>query len=107
MNRAAKNFLSLVTTLFGVVSSAQVGGKITGVVKDQTSSARADAAVVVTQTQTGVKLSAATDQEGVFTLPVLSVGQYEIGVTADAFKPYRKTGLATGTGSGKNDGKPG
>ena len=72
---------------------AEVGGKITGVVKDQTGSVIAGANVVVTNTQTGVKLTTTTDQDGVFTFPVLSVGQYQIDVTSDAFKPYRKTGL--------------
>lgn len=47
----------------------------------------------VTDTQTGIKLTAATDQDGVFTFPVLSVGQYQIDVSSDGFKPYRKIGL--------------
>jgi hypothetical protein len=49
--------------------------------------------VVVTNTQTEVKLTATTDPDGVFTFPVLSVGQYQIDVSSDAFKSFRKTGL--------------
>jgi Carboxypeptidase regulatory-like domain len=49
--------------------------------------------VIVTNTATGVKQTTNTDQDGVFTFPVLSVGQYQIDVTSDAFKSYRKTGL--------------
>ena len=72
---------------------AEVGGKITGVVRDQTGSVIPGAAVVATNTQTGLKQTATTDQDGVFTFPVLLVGQYQIDVTADAFQPFRKTGL--------------
>src|SRR3984893_4864355 len=93
---AKKKLVSLVVLVFAFVLAArgEVGGKITGVVKDQRGSVIAGAGVVVTNTQTGVKLTTTTDQEGVFTFPVLSVGQYQIDVTSDAFKPYRKTGLA-------------
>jgi Carboxypeptidase regulatory-like domain len=95
MHGAREKFLFLLVLVFAFVSAAraEVGGKITGVVKDQTGSVIAGAAVVVTNTQTGVKLSAATDQDGVFTFPVLSVGQYQIDVRSDGFKAYRKTGL--------------
>jgi len=95
MHGAKEKVLFLVVLLFALVAAAraEVGGKITGVVKDQTGSVIAGAAVVVTNTQTGVKLAATADQGGVFTFPVLSVGQYQIDVTSDGFKPYRKTGL--------------
>jgi len=86
-------FVLIVVVLVASAARAEVGGKITGVVKDQTGSAIPGAAVVVTNTQTGIKLTTTTDQDGVFTFPVLSVGQYQIDVTSDAFKPYRKTGL--------------
>jgi hypothetical protein len=95
MNGAKEKLLFLSVLVFAFVSAAraEVGGRITGVVKDQTGSIIPGAAVVVTNTQTGVKLTAATDQDGVFTFPVLSVGQYQIDVNSDGFKAYRKTGL--------------
>jgi hypothetical protein len=86
-------FLLIAVVLVASAARAEVGGKITGVVKDQTGSVIPGAAVIITNTQTGVKLTATTDQDGVFTFPVLSVGQYQIDVTSDAFKPYKKTGL--------------
>jgi len=58
-----------------LAARAEVGGKITGVVRDQTGSVIPGAAVVVTNTATGVKQTTTTDQDGVFTFPVLSVGQ--------------------------------
>jgi hypothetical protein len=100
--QSAKNaivFLFVVVVLVASAVRAEVGGKITGAVKDQTGSVIAGASVVVTNAATGVKQTATTDQDGVFTFPVLSVGQYQIDVTSDGFKPYRKTGLTIDIGS--------
>jgi len=86
--------LLLVAVLFVTAAvHAEVTGKITGVVTDQSGSVIAAANVVVTNISTGVKHNTKTDQDGVFTFPVLSVGQYELEVTSDGFKDYRKTGL--------------
>jgi Carboxypeptidase regulatory-like domain len=74
-------FLLIVVVVVASAVRAEVGGKITGAVKDQTGSTIAGAAVVVANMQTGVKLATTTDQDGVFTFPVLSVGQYQIDVT--------------------------
>ena len=86
-------FVLITVVLIASAARAEVGGKITGVVKDQTGSVIPGVTVVISNTQTGVKLSTTTDQDGVFTFPVLSVGQYQIDVTSDAFKSFRKTGL--------------
>jgi hypothetical protein len=86
-------FLLIAVFVVAFAARAEVGGKITGVVKDQTGSAIPGAKVVITNTQTGTKLTVTTDQEGVFTFPVLSVGQYQIDVTSDAFQPYRNSHL--------------
>jgi hypothetical protein len=95
MHPAKKKFLLLLLLVFASVCAAQaeVGGKITWIVKDQTASVIGGAAVVVTNTQTGVKLTGTTDADGVFTFPVLGVGQYQIDVTSDGFKAYRRTGI--------------
>src|ERR1700730_1044207 len=86
-------FVLIAVFVVAVAARAEVGGKITGVVKDQTGSAIPGATVVITNTQTGTKLTATTDQEGVFTFPVLSVGQYQVDVTSDGFQPYRNSRL--------------
>jgi Carboxypeptidase regulatory-like domain len=87
-------FLLIASFMGGFAARAEVSGKITGVVKDQSGAVIPGAAVVVTNTQTGAKLSATTDQEGAFTFPVLAVGQYQVDVAIDGFQPYRETGLA-------------
>jgi hypothetical protein len=95
MHRVKAGILFLLVALFvgGFAARAEVGGKITGVVKDQSGAVIPGAAVVVTNTQTGAKLSATTDQEGAFTFPVVAVGEYQVDVTIDGFQPYRKKGL--------------
>src|ERR1700737_1597650 len=55
---------------------ADVGGKITGVVKDQTDAVIAGATVAAVSTATGVKKTTKTDEQGSYAFPVLSVGQY-------------------------------
>jgi hypothetical protein len=95
MHRSKKRMFFSLMVVFAVAfaARAEVGGKITGAVRDQTGSVIPGAAVVVINMATGVKQTTTTDQDGVFTFPVLSVGQYELDVTSDAFKTYRKTGL--------------
>ena len=92
-------FLLVAVFLFVVVVRADVGGKITGSVKDQTGSVIPGATVVLTNSQTGVTLTLTTGADGVFTFPVLAVAQYQLDVASEGFQPYRKTGLAIDIGS--------
>ena len=85
--------ISLGILLAASAGRAEVGGKITGVVKDQTDAVIAGATVVAVNTATGVKQTLKTDQQGNYSFPVLPVGQYEIEVTADGFKPNKTTNL--------------
>jgi len=86
--------VAVLSVLFPLIASrADVGGKITGVVKDQTDAVIAGAKVVAINTATGIKQTTKTDELGSYTLPVLAVGQYEIEVVADGFKSYKTSGL--------------
>jgi hypothetical protein len=87
-------FLLIAVFVLAFAARAEVGGKITGVVKDQSGSVIPGAMVVIINVQTGTKLTATTDQNGLFTFPVLSVGQYQVDVTVDGFQPYKKAALA-------------
>src|ERR1700736_727710 len=73
---------------------AEVGGKITGVVKDQSDAVIAGATVVAINIANALQQTTKTDQQGSYAFPVLPVGQYEIDVTADGFKPNKTRGLA-------------
>jgi hypothetical protein len=96
MHRVKKKVLYLLVAILVVSCAveAEVTGKITGVVTDQSGSVVMGASVVVTNTATGIKQTIKTDQNGVFTFPVLPVGQYRIDVTLDGFKDYTRSGLA-------------
>src|ERR1700687_1312853 len=52
------------------------------------------AAVAAVNTATGVKQMAKTDDQGVYSFPLLAVGQYNVEVGAPGLRPYRRTGLA-------------
>jgi hypothetical protein len=75
------------------VARADAGGKITGIVKDQTNAVIPGATVVAMNTATGLKQTTKTDEQGSYSFPVLALGQYEIDVSADGFKPNRTQGL--------------
>ena len=95
MNRFEMKFIFLagIVMLSSCAAWGDVGGKIAGIVKDQTDSALEGAAVAVVNTATGVKQTTKTDAQGAYSFPVLSIGQYELDVTAPGFRPYRRTGL--------------
>jgi hypothetical protein len=62
-----------------------VSGQITGSVTDPSDAAVAGASVVVTNTGTGVSVSAVTNSSGVYNVPALQVGTYDISITAAGF----------------------
>jgi len=95
MKRAEAKLILLIAVVLLASHSvlADVGGKITGTVKDQTGYAILEATVTAVNAATGGKQTAKTDIQGVYSFPLLSVGQYEVDVMARGFKSYRKTGL--------------
>jgi hypothetical protein len=56
-------------------------------------------AVTAVNVATGAKQTTTADAQGTYAFPVLSVGQYELNVNADGFRPYRRTGLAVDVNS--------
>ena len=88
-----------VSFMSAAVVRADVGGKITGTVKDRTNAVVPGASVTVINTASGVKQITQTDEQGSYSFPVLPVGQYEIDVVADGFKPSRTQNLAINVGT--------
>lgn len=72
---------------------AQMGGGLTGIVKDPSDAPIPDATVSITNTATGAKQTTATDSGGVYSFPALAVGQYDLEVSAPGFLAERRTGL--------------
>lgn len=93
--RETRRTLCLVVVLLLIPPSgfADVGGKITGTVTDQSGGGVPGATVVVTNTATGQKQTATSDEHGLYSFPVLAVGQYDIEISCPGFQSFRRTGL--------------
>ncbi len=77
-----------------LVLSAQTGlATLTGIVTDQTGAVMADVNVQATQLATGAVSSAATSETGLFSIPQLRVGEYEVQIEKTGFKTFRRAGI--------------
>jgi len=65
---------------------AQTTGDIKGIVTDPSGAAVPLAKVTLTSLETGESRSAATDQEGRYSFPLLKVGGYAVVVEAQGFR---------------------
>jgi carboxypeptidase family protein len=77
-----------------VAAWAGEGGAISGAVTDSSGAVVAKASVMVTNSETGVRHMAVTDDKGFYSFPSLPVGTYELYLAVDSFRPYRRTGIA-------------
>ena len=89
----SKSFAAMTALVAASALIAQVGGRITGAVKDPTGAALSGAVVAAVNVSTGSRQETATDDQGAYSFPALPVGQYNIEIGAPGFKTYRKTGL--------------
>lgn len=84
------NFLAgiLVLILSGVLVSfgQEFRGTITGTVADPSGAVVPGATVVILNTETNVSTNTTTNDEGVYTFPLLLPGKYKLTVTAQNFK---------------------
>jgi Carboxypeptidase regulatory-like domain len=79
--------LLITCSAFGQAGS----GRIAGSVKDATGAVIPGSSVTLRNTATGVTQATTSNEEGIFSFPVVSIGQYELDVTANGFNPYRQT----------------
>jgi Carboxypeptidase regulatory-like domain/TonB dependent receptor len=73
-------------------------GTITGTVTDQLGAVIPNALVVVTHTQTRVKRETQTNEEGLYRIPYLSPGQYELTAESQGFNKGRVVGIVLTVG---------
>jgi hypothetical protein len=76
-----------------VVMLAQSTAQISGAIKDQTGAVLPGVEVSMTQTDTGFKRSAVTDETGSYILPNLPVGPYRLEAALPGFRTYVQTGI--------------
>ena len=83
----------LLSILVCTAAWAQNTAQISGTVKDQTGAVLPGADVTMTQTETGLKRTAVTDETGSYVLSSLPVGPYRLEAALPGFKTYAQTGI--------------
>ena len=68
-------------------------GSIVGIVQDPSGGAIPNAAVSVTNTETGLTVTDKTDEAGRFNLQNLAPGRYDLKVTSTGFRTFARTGI--------------
>jgi hypothetical protein len=72
----------------------QVGGSLTGIVKDQSGAVIPGVAVTATDTARGTQFTATTDGRGVYSFLRLPVGRYDLLIQIPGFKPQKRRDIA-------------
>jgi hypothetical protein len=75
------------------VASAQVGGSISGTVKDPSGGVVPGVNVTATNTVLGTMSTTVTDGQGLYSFPKLPVARYDVTLQIDGFKPQKRTGI--------------
>jgi hypothetical protein len=105
VRRASARFAGVLATVvvIGSLSTGAVFGQatvqISGIVKDETGAVVPGAQVTATQTDTGFKRSAATDEAGNYILTNLPLGPYRLEATKMGFRTYTQTGIVLQVGT--------
>ncbi len=81
------------------VAVADVGGSISGTVKDRTGAVIPNATVTATNIDTGVRQTISTNGAGVYSFPGLPVGHYNIDIMVAGFRPYQRAGITVDASS--------
>src|SRR5215475_888532 len=90
---------SVLLSFAATMTWAQATAQISGSVKDQTGAVLPGAEVTATQTATGAKRSAVSDESGSYILQNLPVGPYTIEAALPGFKTYVQTGIVLQVGT--------
>src|SRR5215813_14718074 len=72
---------------------AQVGGSVSGTVKDSSGGVVPGVSVEATNTVLGTKFDTVTDGQGLYSFPKLPVGRYDVTMMLEGFKPQKRAGI--------------
>ncbi len=75
------------------VAAQEITGTITGSVQDPTGAQIPGAAVVALNVDTGITYKTSTTEAGIYVLPLLPAGGYQVSVEAQGFKRFLREGL--------------
>jgi hypothetical protein len=73
--------------------SQSITGSITGIVTDSSGGLIPGAQVTVTNTGTGIRITATSDSSGNYNVPLLPRGDYRVEVSAQGFKRFVRDGI--------------
>jgi len=94
MHRHIRVYLLVYFVLgFAALASAQVGGSLSGTVRDESGAVIPGATVTATNTGIGTTFTSITDSQGLYSFPKLPVGRYDVTIQLEGFKPQKRTGL--------------
>jgi hypothetical protein len=79
--------------LLPLPSFAQVGGSISGTIKDSSGGVVPGVTVTAANTVLGTTYEAVTDGQGLYNFPKLPVGRYDLTMTLEGFKPQKRMGI--------------
>lgn len=97
--QSATIVLLLITLFLKGSAVADVGGRISGVVADQSGAVVPHATLALRNVATGLQQTATTDDAGNYAFINLPVGQYELNVVGQGFRPQKRSGLVIDVGS--------
>ncbi len=92
-NRAVIFSMLLLAFLTAPVANAQVGGTISGTVKDQSGGVIPGVSVTATNAVNGTRFDTVTNAQGAFSFLKLPVGRYDLTFTIEGFKPLNRTAI--------------
>lgn len=90
-------FLILLPLLTSAIFAQGINGALTGVVTDPSGAVLIGAEVRARGAETGVETSARTNQSGVYNLPSIPIGGYEIRFDSPGFKRQIRSGIVVET----------
>jgi hypothetical protein len=94
MQRQVASIVIGLTLLFGAPALAQTDtGAIVGTVRDQSGAVIPGATVTATQVETGVSVTAVTNEAGNYVFPTLRIGRYSVGAELSGFRRALRSDL--------------
>ena len=90
-------FTALSAVLLQPAQAQEFRSTLTGKVTDPSGASIAKASVVAIKTDTNSKFETATNSEGLYTLPLLPPGTYQLTADSSGFKKYIQSGIQIGS----------
>jgi hypothetical protein len=87
------SFLALVVLVIQAPMYAQLTAQLTGGIRDASGAVVPGASIIVVNEGTGIKWEAKSNQDGIFTVPLLQPGNYRVSVQAPGFRAVSRTGI--------------